>query len=111
MIQPTRGKTETGVNIFWFEIWEFLEYLLCRQTRSKKLKHIRHANSHASNAGTPGALFRVYRDAFKKVRHECHSNLNCGLGVSFGFIWLQYLTWRLNNLLLNFFRMSRIRPD
>ena len=70
MVKPLVGKAEAGVDILKFEIGQFLHDLFRPQAVREELQDVTHANTHAPNAGTSAALFRIYRDTISELGHR-----------------------------------------
>jgi len=70
MIQFTAGVLEASLDVFGLQIRQFLEHLLRCEAVGKQVEHIRHANSHASNAGTSPALFRINNYAVHRAQRN-----------------------------------------
>lgn len=64
MVEPPRSKSKRCLQVFRFQVRQFLEDFLCRQACGKEIQNIRDADAHAADTWSSAALLRIYGDAF-----------------------------------------------
>lgn len=70
MVNSTSGKSDSGFDVFGFEIRHLIEDLPCGQPGQEEIEDIGYTNAQASNAGSPAALIRIESDTFLPVSHS-----------------------------------------
>lgn len=70
MIEPAARKPQARANIFEFEIRHFLDDLFRREIICQKIQNVADSNPHATEAGAPSALLRIYRNAICQLGHD-----------------------------------------
>src|SRR5690606_3179935 len=70
VIQPAARKPKSGRNVLPLESGHLLQNLRDRETRSKEIEHVSDPDPHPTNAGTPSALLRIYRDPIHDLLHD-----------------------------------------
>ena len=73
MVEALTGKAEAGLDVFWLKVGHLFEDLLSLETARQQIEHIAHPDSHATDAGTPSALFWIYGNALGHVTHALAS--------------------------------------
>src|ERR1700682_2433996 len=63
MVDRTGRKLQAGLQVLGFEVWHFLEDLFGGQPGGEEIENIRHANTHAADARSAAALFRINGDS------------------------------------------------
>ena len=74
MINSTAGKPDRGLDVLGLQIRHLIEDLLRRQSGQEEIEDVGYTDAHATNTGSPTALFRIEGDAVLPV---CHS-AKCG---------------------------------
>jgi hypothetical protein len=69
VINLTRGILKASLKILGFQVRQFPEDLLTGQAGYEKIEHIRDADTHPPDAGTPAALIGVGGDPGSQVLH------------------------------------------
>src|SRR5215216_1416435 len=70
MVEVSRGKPQTRLQIFSVEIRHLRQNLGRRQSRRKQIKDIADSNAHPANARSAAALFGIDGDAVSDLIHR-----------------------------------------
>ena len=70
MIEPPACKPQARVDILELEIGHLLDDLLGGEAVCQEIQNVAYPNPHATDAGTPSTLLRIYRDAIRQFGHD-----------------------------------------
>lgn len=69
MIEVTRRKPQASLQVLGLEIRHLFKDLRGGQTSREEVEDVAHTNAHASHAGSPPTLLRIYRNPISKLVH------------------------------------------
>src|SRR3982750_4071830 len=72
MVKALAGKSQGSPDVFEVEVRQLFYHLLGGEPVGEQIQDITDANPQAPNAGTPPALFGVYRNPVGKIGHAIH---------------------------------------
>jgi hypothetical protein len=67
MIELPGRVFEGRSNVLRFEIWIVGQDFIASHTRCKQIKHVRYANAHPADAGSPTALIGIDRNSMQLI--------------------------------------------